>query len=78
MTKMTKRQKAALLREFTTDELRRELTKREGKSWQRETLASLLDTMTEPQVRAALNRLWAGGDRLVPSPPRITHRTERN
>ena len=71
---MTKKQKAALLREFTTDELRNELWKRTRprKSWQREMLAGLLDEMTETEVRAALDRL---STKRVPQPQRITRGT---
>jgi hypothetical protein len=55
---MTKRHKANLLRdEFTTQELRIELQKRERKSWQRQVLDSLLETLNEKEIRAVLARL---------------------
>jgi hypothetical protein len=65
---MTKRQRAAMLREFTTEELRGELARREPKSWRRETLATLLAKMTDAEVRAVLDRLKF---KTIPQPRRI-------
>jgi hypothetical protein len=59
---MTKRQKAALLREFTTAELKAEVRKRErkSKSYQRDVLDGMLDTLNEKQIRAICKRLVVG------------------
>jgi hypothetical protein len=74
MTKLTKRHKRNLLREFTTQELQLELQKRlPGKSWQRGMLDALLDGLSKKEIRMVVQRLtekthW----HREPAPKRIT------
>jgi hypothetical protein len=70
---MTKQRRAALLREYTTQELRSELQKRERKSWQRHVLDNLLATLSEREIRAVLARMER---RPVKQPPLLQRRKE--
>jgi hypothetical protein len=61
---VTKRQRAALLREFTTAELQ----KRERKSIQRQVLDDLLDRLEEKQIRIIYKRLCDSVGRMWVTP----------